>query len=144
VKDENVDLFMESQNILIRRKKYFSQLLNVHNVSDVRQIEVHMAEPLVPDASSLKVEIAIANLKRYKSPGSDQIAAELIQAGGEMLLSAIHKLINSVWYKEELPDQRKESITVPSHKRVTKLAVLIIVGYHCYELRKNCCSCSQD
>jgi hypothetical protein len=69
----------------------------VHTVSDVRQIEVHTAEPLIPSPSRLEVEIAIAKLKNYKSPGSDQIPAELIQAGGEILLSAIHKLINSVW-----------------------------------------------
>jgi hypothetical protein len=55
------------------------------------------------------VEIAIAKLKKYKSPGRDQILAELIQAGGEILLSSIHKLVNSVWNKEELPDQWKES-----------------------------------
>jgi hypothetical protein len=59
-------------------------------------------------------------LKKYKSPGSDQIPAELIQAGGEILLSAIHKLINSVWNKEELPDQWKESIIVPIHKKGDK------------------------
>jgi hypothetical protein len=29
------------------------------------------------------VEIAIVKLKKYKSPGSDQIPAELIQAGGD-------------------------------------------------------------
>jgi hypothetical protein len=51
---------------------------------------------------------------------SDQIPAELIQAGGEMILSAIHKLINSVWNKEELPDQWKESIIVPIHKKDNK------------------------
>jgi hypothetical protein len=34
-----------------------------------------------------------------------------------MLLSAIHKLINSVWNKEELPDQWKESIIVPIHEK---------------------------
>jgi hypothetical protein len=79
----------------------------VHNVSDVRQIEVHRAEPLVPGPSHLEVEIAIAKLKKYISPGSDQIPAELIQAGGKMLLSAIHKLINSIWNKEELPNQWK-------------------------------------
>jgi cytochrome b len=60
--------------------------------------------------------------------------AELIQAGGETLLSEIHKLINSVWNKEELPDQWKESIIVPVHKRVIKLTVIIILGYHCYQL----------
>jgi hypothetical protein len=79
-----------------------------------------MAEPLVPGPSCLEVEIAIAKLKKYKSPGSDQIPAELIQAGGEILLSAIHKLINSVWNKVELPDQRKESIIVPVHKKGDK------------------------
>jgi hypothetical protein len=38
----------------------------VHNVSDVRYIDVHTAEPLVPDPSGLEVEIAIAKLKKYK------------------------------------------------------------------------------
>jgi hypothetical protein len=48
VKVENCELLVDSHDILNRWKNYFSQLLNVHNVSDVRQIEVHMAEPLVP------------------------------------------------------------------------------------------------
>jgi hypothetical protein len=52
-------------------------------------------------------------LKRFKSPGIYQILAELIQAGGEILCSKIHKLINSIWNKEELPDQWKESIILP-------------------------------
>jgi hypothetical protein len=72
------------------------QLLNVHNVSDVRQIDVHTAEPLVPSPSLLEVETAIAKLKKYKSLRSDQIPTELIQVGGKILLSVIHKLINSV------------------------------------------------
>jgi hypothetical protein len=66
------------------------------------------------------VEIAIAKLKKYKSPDSNQIPAEPIQAGGEILLSEIHKLINSVSNKETLPDQWKESIIVPVHKKGDK------------------------
>jgi hypothetical protein len=50
VKDENGDLLAESYNILNRWEKYLSQLLNVHRVSDVRQIEIAIA-------------IAIAKLK---------------------------------------------------------------------------------
>jgi hypothetical protein len=34
------DLLADSHNILNRWKNYFSQLLNVHRVSDVRQIEI--------------------------------------------------------------------------------------------------------
>jgi hypothetical protein len=71
VKNENGDLLADSHNILNRWKNYFSQLLNVHNVSDVWQIDVHTAEPLVPGRSRLEMEIAIAKLKKYKSPGSD-------------------------------------------------------------------------
>jgi hypothetical protein len=64
----------------------------MHNVSDVRQIEVHTAESLVPGPIRLEAEIAIAKLKKYKSPSSVQISAELIQAEGKILLPAIHKL----------------------------------------------------
>jgi hypothetical protein len=46
--------------------------------------------------------------------------AELIQAGGETLLSAIHKLFHSVWNKEELYDQRMESIIVSVRKKGDK------------------------
>jgi hypothetical protein len=38
------------------------------------------------------VEIAAGKLKSYKSPGTDQISAELIRAGGETY-SEIHKLV---------------------------------------------------
>jgi hypothetical protein len=79
----------------------------VHNATDVRQIELDSAEPLAPCNICPEVEIAVANLRKYKSPGSDHIPAELYQAGGETLVSVIHKLMNSIWNKEELPGQRK-------------------------------------
>jgi hypothetical protein len=84
VKDETGDVLADSHTILNRWKNYFSQLLNIHLVSYVIQIEIHTAEPLVPDLSLFEVEIAIAKLKRYKSPGSDEILSELIQTGGEI------------------------------------------------------------
>jgi hypothetical protein len=97
----------------------FNQVLNVHGVHDVRQMDIHTAEePLVPEPSIVEVEIAIG--KFYKSPGTDQIQAELIKAGGETLHSEIHKLICSVWNKEELPQQWKESIIVPIYKKRDK------------------------
>jgi hypothetical protein len=57
----------------------------VHRAGDVRQAEMHTAEPFVPKPSSSKVEVAIGKLKRCKSPGVEQIPAELIQAGWEKL-----------------------------------------------------------
>jgi hypothetical protein len=94
--------------------------LNVHRVSDVWQIEIHIAEPLVPDPSHFEVETAIAKSKRYKSPSSNQLPMEMFQAGDKMLQSEIHKLINSIWNKEELPHQWKKSITEQIYNKGNK------------------------
>jgi hypothetical protein len=79
-------------------------------------MDIHTAEPLVPEPSLVEVEITIGELKSYKSPGTDQIPDELIKAGGETLCSEIHRLISCIWNKEELPQQWKESIIVPIYK----------------------------
>jgi hypothetical protein len=100
VKIKNGDLLADSHNILNKWKNYFSQLLNVYRVSDVRQVEIHTVEHLVPDPSPFDVEIAIVNSKRYKSLGSVRIPVESIQAGGEILSSNIRKLINYIWNNE--------------------------------------------
>jgi hypothetical protein len=68
-------------------------------------------------------------MKRYKSPGIDQILAELIQAEGETLWCETQKFINPIWNKEELPDQWKEAV---------------IVGYHCYQLHTTFCPVSSQ
>jgi hypothetical protein len=94
--------------------------LNVHGAGGVRQNEVHTAEPFVLEPSASEVEVAVGKLKRYKSPGVDQIPAELIQAGGETLHSEILKLIKLIWKKEELSHQWKESVMVPIHKKGDK------------------------
>ena len=65
----------------------------------------HTAEPLVPEPSAFEVELAIEKLKSDKSPGIDQISAKLIKAGGRTLCYEIHKLIISIWNKEELPEK---------------------------------------
>jgi hypothetical protein len=109
VKDENGNLLADPQNVL---KHFFIQMLNVHGIHNVRQVDIHMAEPFVSEPGLVKVEIAIGKLKRYKSLGTDQILAKLIRAGGETLCS--------IWNKEELPQQWKESIIVPICKKVDK------------------------
>ena len=39
----------------------------------------------MPEPSALEVELAIEKLKSHKSPGIDQIPAELIKAGGRTI-----------------------------------------------------------
>jgi hypothetical protein len=72
VKDKNGDLLADSHNTVNRWKSYFSQLLNVHNVSDIRQIEMHTAELLVPSASHLEVGIAVADFTLVVTPSEGE------------------------------------------------------------------------
>jgi hypothetical protein len=60
VKDENGDLLTDS-HILNRCKNYYTQLLNVHRVSNVRQIEIHTSELLVCDSSHLRLKLLLQN-----------------------------------------------------------------------------------
>jgi hypothetical protein len=58
-----------------------SQLLHIHEVNDVRQTEIHKAQPLVPEPSALEDEMATEKLKSHKSPSINLIPVELITAG---------------------------------------------------------------
>jgi hypothetical protein len=80
----------------------------------------HTAEPLVPEPSAFEIEVAVEVLKVHKSPGTDQIPAELIKAGSRTIHSEIHKPTNSVWNKKELPEEWKEPIIVPIYKKGEK------------------------
>jgi hypothetical protein len=59
------------------------------------------------------MEMAMKKLNRYKSPGTDQIWAEIIKRGGWTNRSEIYKLINSIWNMDELSGDMKDSIIVP-------------------------------
>jgi len=119
VKDEKGDLVADSHTVVARWRNYFSHLFNMHGVKDVGQAEIHTAEPIVPESSASEFELAIDKPKSRKSPGIDQIPAELIKAGGRIICLEIRKLITSIWKKEKLPEEW-ESIIVPFHKKGDK------------------------
>src|SRR5215469_15202117 len=83
-------------------------------------MDIHTTVLLVPEPGAFEVELAIGKLKSHKSPGIDQIPAELIKAGGRTICSEIRKLIISIWNKEEFPEEWKESVIVPFYKKGDK------------------------
>jgi hypothetical protein len=44
----------------------------------------------------------------------------MIKAGGTKIRSEIHKLINSIWNKEEMPEEWKEFIIVTIYNKADK------------------------
>ena len=92
-------------------------LIRSLKVNDVRQTEIQIEEPLVPDPSAFKIELAIEKVKSHRSPDTDRIPTELIKARGKTICYKIHKLINYIRNREELPEEWKESIIVPIYKK---------------------------
>jgi hypothetical protein len=74
----------------------------------------------VPQPSAFETELASGNLRSHKLPDIHQIPANLIKVGGEKGGNAIHKLIISIWNKEELPEDWKESIIILIYKKGNK------------------------
>jgi hypothetical protein len=64
----------------------------------------------VPAPSAFEVEMVIEKLKRYKSPGTDQIPAELIKSGGSKICSEMHDFINSIWNTNCLISGKSQSL----------------------------------
>jgi hypothetical protein len=71
VKDKNGNLHANSHNILNRWKNY-SYLLNVHGVSDVRQINMYAADPPVPEPSHFILKLLLQS-SEVMSLGTDKI-----------------------------------------------------------------------
>ena len=83
----------------------------------VRQREINIAERLVPQPSAFEFEKAIEKLffkkkkKKKKEEDTNHYVLITFQQNGlrqeAALRSKIHKLINSIWNKEELPEEWK-------------------------------------
>ena len=58
-------MVVDSHSILARWRNHFSQPFSIHGVNDVKQTELHTAEPLVPELSAFEVELAIEKLKSH-------------------------------------------------------------------------------
>jgi len=59
VKYDKGDWVADSHSILGRWMNHFSQLLNIHWFINVRQTEIHTAEPLVLEPSAFGAKMAI-------------------------------------------------------------------------------------
>jgi hypothetical protein len=71
--DKNVTLWLNRTNLTWLEcvmLKIVDRNMNVHGINDVRQREIHRAEPLVPEPTSFEVYIALEKLKSSKSPGT--------------------------------------------------------------------------
>ena len=74
--------------------------------------------------SAFTSEMTVETLRGYKSPGTDQIAVELIQLGDKTVHSVVHKLVWAV-----------EGITIYTYlNQGWQKMVVSNEAHHCYQL----------
>ena len=75
----------------------------------------------MPELSAFEFEMFIEKLKRHKSPDIDRMPAECITQGVEKF-PHIHKLISSVWNKEDCQRSgRSQSLYVSIRRLVRQM-----------------------
>ncbi|XP_072765165.1 uncharacterized protein [Anoplolepis gracilipes] len=67
-----------------------------------------------------RLEMAIHKLKNRKAPGPDSIGNELLKYGGGALTKELHSFFNKILTHKEVPQEWRESITIPIFKKGEK------------------------
>ena len=98
VQDRSGKCLTEEQQILNRWTEYCSELYNYKangdpSVLNCPQIDTEDDDPIL----RREVEAAVQSLKKAKSAGVDYIPAELVQAGGEDVITALTTICNKMW-----------------------------------------------
>ena len=59
-------------------------------------------------------------LKNGKAPGSDEIVAELVKNGGQVMVDWLWELLREVWTTKRVPQDWKNAILIPLHKKQSR------------------------
>ena len=111
----------DREGIMQRWRQHFEHLLNCpssitdESLDGVKQHEIyeHMSEPPTRD----EILSAISSMRNNKSPGSDNIPAEIFKYGGSTLVDKLVTCFGLIWSNETLPQDLKDSNIIPIYKR---------------------------
>ena len=116
VYDRSGKCLTEERQILNRLTEYCSALYNYKANGEPSVLNCPQTDT-VDDHPILcrEVEAAVQSLKKGKSAGVDNIPAELVQAGGENVISALTTICNKIWQTGKWPTPWTQSsvITLP-------------------------------
>uniref|UniRef100_H2YWZ5 Reverse transcriptase domain-containing protein n=1 Tax=Ciona savignyi TaxID=51511 RepID=H2YWZ5_CIOSA len=116
VKSENGAVLCDRDDIKERWKEYCSKLYKRNEKLPSFHVELSIKEPEPPPLIEEVIE-AIKDLKNDKSPGADEVTAELIKNGGPSLEAFYHKLCCKIWNDQKWPADWVKSVFVPIPKK---------------------------
>lgn len=114
INDENGSTLTTPDSVLKRWKQYGERLF-ARPDTDTEQYKEAITES-EPPPLTIEVEKALKRLKDGKSPGLDNIPAELFKNSGKFGLHVIHQLCIKIWMTNEWPDGWKKQEFVMLYK----------------------------
>ena len=119
VEDKNGALLTKDEEVLGRWTEYCEELYNYNIEPDQGILSglVRTAESCDAPIITSEVERAIKDLKRNKSPGTDEIPAELIQHGGQVVVDHYTTLCQKIYQDREWPKKWTQSLIIKLPKK---------------------------
>ena len=118
IQDKKGECLTEEKDILKRWTEYCSELYNYNTRGDP---EFATSQESTDTESNgilrSEVEEAVKMLKKGKSAGVDNIPGELVQAGGEDMISVLHKICNKIWETGIWPKEWTQSLIITLPKK---------------------------
>ena len=114
-------LLTEKNLILERWAEHFNNVLNrpaqINDEAIARLPQVPTNHDL--DVLPLEDEVrkSIKQMSTGKAPGSDALPAEVYKSGGPAIVSQLTSLYQSMWSKEQLPQEFRDATIVHIYKR---------------------------
>ena len=114
-----------SEERLSRWKRHFEGVLNVPSTvaAEVIANVEDLATTDTTEVTREEVEVAVRKLKNGKAPGSDEIVAELVKNGGQVMVDWLWELLREVWRTKRVPQDWKNVILIPLHKKQSRIWV---------------------
>lgn len=123
VKSKEGEVLKEKTDQLRRWKEHFYEVLNQENPVEtiIPEFDNILGELICDDPpSTIEISRAINALKNHKSAGEDKIVAEMIKVGGDKSIQMLQSLLNKIWREKVVPQDWRDSMVVPIHKKGDK------------------------
>ena len=124
IKDKSGKLLLNSADRLERWRGYFNELFNVPSVIDSNLIDEIHIDTISKDEeerqnalpSIEEIRRALNQMKSRKAPGSDEITADILKAGGAPVIQRLHEIFTGVWQNEEMMTDWNLAILIKLYK----------------------------